>query len=171
MKVRVGDNAPGFSMDSVNKGHIELSRYSGANLVLVFGRYFGCPVCQDDFDALIELSGKTDVPIIYFTQSLEGSARKYLEGYDVDFPVIPVPKAGGYKIYKDYGVGMMGFNTMLGILRRAGEVKKKGKIHGEYQGRETQSPADFVINGDGMIIRETRGLLDTDSLLEFLRTL
>ena len=105
MKVDVGDKAPSFSMNSVNKGLIELSRYSGASLVLVFGRYFGCPVCQDDFDELIVLSGKTDVPIVYFTQSLEGSTGKYLENYDVDFPVIPVPKVDGYRVYKDYGVG------------------------------------------------------------------
>ena len=168
MKVGVGDSAPGFSMDSVNKGRIELSSFSGASLVLVFGRYFGCPVCQDDFDALIELSGKTDVPIIYFTQSLEGSARKYLEGHEVDFSVIPVPKSGGYKIYKDYGVGMMGIGTMLGILKRAGEAKKKGKVHGDYEGRETQSPADFVLDGDGKITRANRGLFDADALLEFL---
>lgn len=168
MKVGVGDSAPGFSMDSVNKGKIELSSYSGASLVLVFGRYFGCPVCQDDFDALMELSGKTDAPIIYFTQSLEGSARKYLEGYEVDFPVIPVPKSGGYKVYKDYGVGMMGIGTMLGILKRAGEAKKKGKVHGDYEGRETQSPADFVLDGDGKITRVNRGLFDADALLEFL---
>ena len=171
MKVGVGDNAPSFSMNSVNKGLIELSRYSGASLVLVFGRYFGCPVCQDDFDELIVLSGKTDVPIVYFTQSLEGSTRKYLDDYDVDFPVIPVPKVDGYRIYKDYSVGMMDFNTMLGILRRAGEVKNKGKVHGDYEGRETQSPADFVIDGDGKIIHVNRGLFDTDALHEFLRSL
>ena len=168
MKVGVGDSAPSFSMDSVNKSKIELSSYSGASLVLVFGRYFGCPVCQDDFDALVELSGKTDVPIIYFTQSLEGSARKFIEGYEVDFPVIPVPKSGGYKVYKDYGVGMMGIGTMLGILKRAGEAKKKGKVHGDYEGRETQSPADFVLDGDGKITRANRGLFDADALLEFL---
>jgi len=168
MKVGLGDNAPGFSINSVNKGHIELSDYSGTNLVLVFGRYFGCPVCQDDFDQLIELSGKTDVPIVYFTQSLEGSARKYLEGYTVDFPVIPVPNKNGYQIYKDYGVGMMGFNTMLGILRRAGEVKAKGKVHGDYEGRETQSPADFVIDGDGKITHVNRGLFNAEAILEFL---
>jgi len=170
MKIVVGDRAPSFSMDSVNKGHIELSRYSGSNLVLVFGRYFGCPVCQDDFDELIELSQKTEVPIIYFTQSLEGSAKKYLANYNVDFPVIPVPNENGYKIYKKYAVGMMGFNTMLGILRRAGEVKKKGKVHGDYEGREIQSPADFVLDGDGKIIHVNNGLFNADTLLEFLRS-
>ena len=119
-------------------------------------------------DQLIDMSGKTDVPIIYFTQSLEGSARKYLENYNVDFPVIPVPNKNGYQIYKDYNVGMMGFNTMLGILRRAGEVKNKGKVHGDYEGRETQSPADFVVDGDGKIIHLNRGLFDAEALLGFL---
>ena len=82
-----------------------------------------------------------------------------------------MPKVDGYRIYKDYSVGMMGFNTMLGILRRAGEVKNKGKIHGDYEGRETQSPADFVIDGDGKIIHVNRGLFDADALLKFLRSL
>jgi len=171
MKVGEGDEAPGFSLNSVNVGHIDLDRYAGRVLVLVFGRYFGCPVCQDDFDELRRFSTKTDVPIVYFTQSPEGSARKYLEDYDVDFPVIPVPKVDGYKVYEDYSVGMMGFNTLLGILRRAGEAKKKGKAHGDYEGRETQSPADFVIDGEGKIIRENRDLFDADALLEFLRSL
>jgi peroxiredoxin len=168
MKVDVGDRAPGFSLDSVNKGKVSLEDYSGGKVVLVFGRYFGCPVCQDDFDELVALSGKTDLPIIYFTQSLDGSARKYLEDYDIGFPVVPVPKTDGYKVYKDYSVGMMGFNTMLGILRRAGEARKKGKVHGDYEGRETQSPADFVVNEEGNIIWANRGLFDAKALMGFL---
>ena len=164
----MGDQAPVFSLESVNMGNVSLDRYRGTKVVLVFGRYFGCPVCQDDFDALIEMSLRTDVPIVYFTQSLDGSARKYLEDYDVNFPVVPVPKTDGYKVYKDYSVGMMGFNTMLGILRKAGEVKKKGKVHGEYEGKESQSPADFVLDENGEILWVNRGLFDGDKLLRFL---
>lgn len=167
MKVDVGDSAPGFSYESVNNGSVSLEDYRDTCVVLVFGRYFGCPVCQDDFDDLIEMSGKTETPIIYFTQSLEGSARKYLEDYPVSFPVVPVPKVGGYQVYKDYSVGMMGFNTMLGILRRAGEARSKGKVHGAYEGRETQSPADFVVD-KGKIIWANRGLFDSERLLRFL---
>ncbi len=167
MKVDVGDNAPDFTLESVNKGEVSLGNYE--KVILVFGRYFGCPVCQDDFDALIDLSEKTENPIVYFTQSLPGSARKYLESCPVTFPVVPVPKEGGYPLYKDYSVGMMGFNTMLGILRRAGEARKKGKVHGEYEGRETQSPADFVVE-DGKILWANRGLFDGDKLLSFLNS-
>lgn len=168
MKVDVGDKAPDFKLESVNQGSVSLQDYRGRRVVLVFGRYFGCPVCQDDFDALLEMSKKTDEAIVYFTQSLEGSARKYMDGYEVTFPVVPVPKADGFKVYKDYGVGMMGFNTMLGILRRAGEARKKGKEHGDYEGRETQSPADFVVDENGTIVWVNRGLLDAEKLMGFL---
>lgn len=168
MKVDVGSIAPGFSLESVNMRKVSLDEYQG-RVVLVFGRYFGCPVCQDDFDALVEMSEKTDVPIVYFTQSLPGSARKYLENLEVSFPVVPVPKEGGYRLYKDYGVGMMGFNTMLGILRKAGEARKKGKVHGEYEGRETQSPADFVVE-KGKVVWANRGLFEAERLLGFLES-
>lgn len=168
MKVEVGDRAPEFSLKSVNSGQVSLEDFNGRKVVLVFGRYFGCPVCQDDFDALIETSKKTEVPIVYFTQSLEGSARKYIENYDVAFPVVSVPKIDGFKVYKDYNVGMMDFNTMLGILRRAGEVKKKGKVHGDYEGRESQSPADFVVDEEGKIVWVNRSLFEAKKLLSFL---
>jgi peroxiredoxin Q/BCP len=168
MKIDVGDNAPDFSMESVNSGTVSLADYRGRKVVLVFGRYFGCPVCQDDFDALLEMSGKTDEAIVYFTQSLEGSARKYLEGYDVPFPVVSVPKTTGYQLYTDYNVGMMGFNTMLGILRRSGVAKKKGKVHGDHEGRETQSPADFVVDENGKIVWANLGLFDANSMMKFL---
>jgi peroxiredoxin Q/BCP len=168
MKINVGDNAPDFSMESVNSGTVSLADYRGRKVVLVFGRYFGCPVCQDDFDELLEMSGKTDEAIVYFTQSLEGSARKYLEGYDVPFPVVSVPKTTGYQLYTDYNVGMMGFNTMLGILRRSGVAKKKGKVHGDHEGRETQSPADFVVDENGKIVWANLGLFDADKLMSFL---
>ncbi len=170
MKIKVGDDAPDFNLESVNSGKVSLSDFRGRKVVLVFGRYFGCPVCQDDFDALLEMSGKTDEAIVYFTQSLEGSARKYLEAYDVTFPVVPVPKTSGYQLYKDYNVGMMGFNTMLGILRKAGEVKKKGKVHGDYEGRETQSPADFVVDENGKIVWANLGLFDAEKLMPFLES-
>ncbi len=168
MKVEGGDSAPDFSMKSVNFGNISLEDFNGRKVVLVFGRYFGCPVCQDDFDAIIDTSKKTEVPIVYFTQSLEGSAKKYIENYDVTFPVVSVPKIDGFKVYKDYSVGLMGFNTMLGILRRVGEAKKKGKVHGDYEGRESQSPADFVVDEEGKIVWVNRGLFEAEKLLSFL---
>lgn len=167
MSVKVGTQAPVFTLESVNMGRVRLADYEKRRVVLVFGRYFGCPVCQMDFDDLIELSKKTETPVIYFTQSLANSARKYLESYDVEFPVIPVPKKEGYRTYKEYGVGRLGITSMIGMLGRARESRKIGKVHGEYEGRETQSPADFVVD-KGKITWANRGLFDSEKLLDFL---
>ncbi len=168
MKLEVGDMAPDFRYESVNMGEISLTDYRGERLLLVFGRYFGCPVCQLDFEELLEVSRGRELSIVYFTQSLEGSSRKYIESRDVGFPVVPVPKENGYQVYKDYGVGMMGFNTTLGVLRRAFEARKKGITHGDYEGRESQSPGDFVVDEEGRVIWVNRGLFESHKLQEFL---
>lgn len=55
VRIQIGEEAPDFSVDSVNLGKITLKEYRGRNLLLIFSRYFGCPVCQLEFDELTEL--------------------------------------------------------------------------------------------------------------------
>lgn len=171
--VSVGDVAPGFDLESVNMGRVSLKDYSGRRVVLIFSRYFGCPVCQLDFDEILKHSDeiKEYAELIYFNQSSPESARDYLKDHDVDFPVIPVPSGNGYKVYSDYGVGNMSIGTAVAVLRRAGAARKAGKVHGVYEGRETQSPADFVVDESGTIIWAHRGVLKIDALLGFLESL
>jgi peroxiredoxin len=170
-KIGVGDTAPVFSLESVNRGTVSLSDYRNGKLVIIFGRYFGCPVCQYDFDELMAKVNlvREKAEFIFFTQSSSESARKYLRDYEGDFPVVSVPKEDGrYKVYDDYSVGNMGIGITIEILRRASVAKKAGKIHGDYEGRETQCPADFVVDEVGKIIWAHRGVLDLEKLLDFL---
>ena len=91
--------------------------------------------------------------------------------HELELPVIPVPKEDGhYKVYDDYSVGNMGIGTTIEILRRAGIAKKAGKTHGEYEGREIQSPAGFVVDEAGKIVWAHRGVLDLEKLLGFLNS-
>ena len=170
-KLSVGDQAPGFELESIDGERVSLNGFRGRVLVIIFGRYFGCPVCQLDFDDLCTNIYKIreKAELIYFTQSSLDSASDYCSSSKPGFPVIPVPKTGGrYKVYDDYGVGNMGLGTTVGILKRVGEAKKAGKVHGAYEGRETQSPAYFIVDETGKIIWAHRGLFDVDKLLVFL---
>ena len=172
MKLKVGNDAPLFTAESVNKGAVSLEDYRDRRVLLVFGRYFGCPVCKLDFDGLLEMTGDEalDFEVIYVTQSSPESAREYIEELDVDFPVIPAERINGrYPLYDDYGVGRIGLTSMPGLLRRAGEARKAGKVHGPYEGIETQSPADFVIDEGGRIVWAHMGFLEPDRVLLFLR--
>jgi peroxiredoxin len=167
--IRVGDNAPNFTLESVNLGIISLRDNKGKLVLIIFGRYFGCPACQLDFDKLLEYKDQIIkyANIIYFTQSSPKSAKNYIKGYEVDFPVVPVSKSDEYGIYRDYGVGRFGLGTTIEILRRANEARKVGKVHGPYEGRETQSPADFIVDEKGKIIWAHKGVLDVERILSF----
>jgi len=172
VKLKPGDTAPEFSLDSVNRGRVTLGEYKGRRVLLVFGRYFGCPVCQYDFDQLIRFRRETGIDVIYMVQSRPESAAEYISGLGVDFPVVAVPmEDGGYRVYDAYGVGALGPVSIIQIFRRARDARKAGKVHGPYEGRETQSPADFVVDGDGVILRAHVGLFDPGELAAFLRGL
>jgi len=173
-KLRPGDPAPDFTLESVNMGRVSLKDFRGSVVLLVFGRYFGCPVCQHDFDQLLKLRKDSgpELKIIYLTQSSTVSTEDYIKGMDVGFPVVPVPKEdGAYRVYDLYGVGSMGPVTLAKILGRAREARKAGKVHGAYEGRETQSPADFIIGEDGAIIRAHLGLFEAEEAAGVLRGL
>jgi peroxiredoxin len=172
MKVRVGDEAPLFTEESVNMGKVSLEDLRGSRVLLVFGRYFGCPVCMLDFDELLSMfeDGLPDIKVVYLTQSSPESARRYIEGLDVGFPVIPaVEKDGEYPVYSDYGVGRIAISQLPGLLKRSREARKAGKAHGPHEGRETQSPADFVIDEEGKVVRAHIGFLEPEKILTFLR--
>ena len=170
-RIKIDDSAPDFTFNSINMGEISLSDYSGKPLVLIFGRYFGCPVCQLDFDEILEYSPKMmeKAGLVYFTQSNIESAKSYLDKYPASFPVIVVSEENGrYPIYDDYGVGNMSLGTLAKVLIRARLARNKGKSHGEYEGRETQIPGDFIIDGNGKILWTNRGILELDKLQQLL---
>jgi len=171
-KLRPGDAAPEFTLDSVNAGRVSLKDYRGSWVLLVFGRYLGCPVCQLDFDELLRLRGSIgpDVKVVYLVQSSPESTGAYIEGLGVDFPVVPVPlEDDRYKVYDLYGVGSMGPGTLARVVVRAREARRAGKVHGAYEGRETQSPGDFVIDPEGRIVRAHVGLFEADEVAGLLR--
>jgi peroxiredoxin len=172
MKVRVGDEAPLFTAESVNMGKVSLEGLRGSRVLLVFGRYFGCPVCMLDFDELLSMfeDGLPDIKVVYLTQSSPESARRYIEGLDVGFPVVPVAeKDREYPIYLDYGVGRIAISQLPGLLKRSRKARRAGKAHGPHEGRETQSPADFVIDEGGRVVRAHIGFLEPEKILALLR--
>ena len=164
-----GDEAPLFKLDSYNAGSINLASLIGdQKLVLIFSRYFGCPICQVDFKELMTRRSeieKKGAKIIYITQSSEEKAKEYIEKENITFPVIPSSKD---KLYADYGLGLMTPDTVKQIPLKLKDVRKYGFEHGEYEGWEKQGPGQFIINEQGKIIHALKGWLDIDKLLSVL---
>ncbi len=165
-RIKPGDKAPDFAAESINKGILNLNEFKGNKTLLNFSRYFGCPVCQLEFDELREFMKKhSDLKVIYVNQSFPESAKKFIEGKNVDFPIITSQKTNGkYELYDLYGVGNLGVNSFIGIFQKAKRARSLGKEHGLYEGKETQSPAQFLIDEEGRVFYANYGLFNLVSL-------
>jgi peroxiredoxin Q/BCP len=159
-KIKVGDKAPLFKIESYNAGMIDLSELIGEQkIVLIFSRYFGCPICQLDFNILLESVPEIKekgAKLLYITQSGEKVAQEFITKYNVDFPIIPSSKK---ELYAEYGLGLMNAGAAAKVRSKFKEATEKGFVHGEYEGWENQGPAQFVIGEDGNILHERKGWL------------
>jgi len=159
-KIKVGDRAPLFKLDSYNAGTIDLSELIGAQkIVVIFSRYFGCPICQLDFNILLEAVPEIKekgAKLLYVTQSGEKVAKEFIEKYKVDFPIIASSKD---ELYAEYGLGLMTAGAVTKVRGKLKEAFKLGIGHGDYEGWEKQGPGQFVIDEQGNIIHERKGWL------------
>ena len=164
-----GNEAPLFKLDSYNAGTIDLVNIIGdQKIVLIFSRYFGCPICLSDLKELMTRKAEIEakgVKILYITQSGEKIAKEYIEKEKIEFPVIPSSKD---ELYAEYGLGLMTPESVKQIPLKLKDVRKYGFEHGEYEGWEKQGPGQFVIDEEGKVIHAQKGWLDVDSLLVVL---
>ncbi|MHA1149908.1 MAG: peroxiredoxin-like family protein [Promethearchaeota archaeon] len=169
VRIKVGDNAPFFKLESYNSGMIDLADLIGKQkIVLIFSRYFGCPICQLDYNKLKERFSEIEekgAKVLYVTQSGEKIVKTYCEEHNVKFPIIPSTRD---ELYAKYGLGMMSMSAVTKIPSKLKAAKKAGIEHGEYEGWEKQSPGQFVIDENGKIIHATKGWLNIDKILEVL---
>ncbi|MBN1800834.1 MAG: AhpC/TSA family protein [Candidatus Lokiarchaeota archaeon] len=168
-EIKAGDIAPGFKLKSYNAGIIDLHELlKNQKVILIFSRYFGCPLCQLDLKTLLNRSEeleKKGARIIYITQSGEKIAKDYIAQKGIKFPVIPSSKD---ELYKSYGLGLITLEAMKQVGSKLKEANEAGFVHGEYEGWEKQGPGQFVIDNDGTIIHAKKGWLDVDAILEIL---
>ena len=125
--LKIGDKAIIFKVESYNAGIIDLAKLIGdQKIVLIFSRYFGCPICQLDLKTLLESKHRIEekgAKILYITQSGEKIAKEYIEKENIDFPVIPREKQGpGQFVVEEQGKiihaskGWLNIDSLLKVL-------------------------------------------------------
>ena len=152
-QLKAGDTAPDFSAEDVRGETFQLSSFKGEKqVVLVFLRYAGCPLCQL---AMAELKNRytefTDrgAEVAVFVQS--PSATLFEQGAaDFPFHVIPDP---GEKYYKLYGVGSGNIFDIVhpDVIRKGLKATVKGHMQGKMEGNTWQLPGDFIVDTEGVL--------------------
>jgi peroxiredoxin len=168
-ELKMGNKAPLFKLKSFNEGIVDLKEYyKKQNVILIFSRYFGCPICQLDLNNLLKRQSeieKKGVKILYITQSGDKVANEFVKQKNISFPVISSNKD---ELYKEYGLGMMTADAAKEVKAKFKEAIKAGIQHGEYEGWEQQGPGQFVIDTSGNLIHAKKGWLEVDKILEVL---
>ncbi len=156
-KLNVGDKIPDFkfvtAFSNERKWHAELALNKGKT-ALIFLRYYGCTLCQLDirtftkkYHEITDNGGKFYIVL----QSEPSTIAKDIDESTIPFEIICDSKMSLYDEFEipcaESMKSMADAKTMLKI----GEATVAGLKHGEYEGRELQLPATFVMDSDGIL--------------------
>jgi peroxiredoxin len=152
-KINIGDHFPDFSFSTPFRSNVWLSEAAAGNkIILVFLRYYGCPLCQYDMvqyaehnDRIVQAGGRLFVVL----QSDPEQLRQEL-GSESAFPfeIVCDPSGALYRQFEilpaDGKLKLLGPKTLGKIAR----VQAAGYKHGRSEGEELQLPAAFVLDKD-----------------------
>jgi peroxiredoxin len=151
MELCVGDRAPTVVMEALDGTRLDCSR-PGGPVVVSFTRYAGCPVCQLHVGrvaaAMPEFRARSCGVWMVF-QSTPERLQEAMALWQPGFAAVADPAA---RWYDAFGVApsLAGYVHPRSLLALA-RATLAGKRHGQFEGRETQMPADFVLDRAGRI--------------------
>ncbi len=153
-KLNIGDKAPDFRFRAPWDGETNFYDAVGNNpAVLIFLRYYGCPVCQMEMAKIkqeIDLVRKKGCRVFVALQSAPETLTSLTKREDWPFTIICDPKG---EIFQLYGVEAGGFIRYLHPTGFFAAIKAvlQGFQHGKFEGKETQLPAAFSMTADKML--------------------
>lgn len=155
-RLQVGQQAPDFTVETLDGQTITLSELRGKPVWLAFFRYAACPLCNLRIHQLTSVWGRLFAPRDFVMLAVFQSPARKLEGllerYSPPFKVICDPEL---ELYASYKLDRSLKGALSGEVRRALiEASKAGiPIVRPWDGPADRVPADFLIDRDGMIRR------------------
>jgi peroxiredoxin len=154
-KLTPGDKAPDFRFDSPWKGdQVFYQTLADKPAVVVFLRYFGCPICRMEMAGLkkkIELFHQKGAGVFVVLQSSPATMASLSKQEDWPFTIICDPDARIFRLYHVEPGGLLKYLHPAGLIA-AIKATFQGFMHGKFEGRETQLPAAFTIAADKTIL-------------------
>lgn len=157
--LKAGESAPEFNCMDDHRRSIRLEDFKGKPLVIEFSRYVGCPVCSLRLQELGRLAPELDkrgAALVVFLQSSRTKIQEHTREQPLPYSIIPDPDRAYYRLY---GVEAGGWGAVLNAATITQGIRawRAGHKHGAFEGKETQTPADFLVGGDGKILHAHYG--------------
>jgi len=121
--------------------------------VLIFLRYYGCPVCQMEMAKIkkgIDLVSKKGGRVFVVLQSAPETLASLIKKNDFPFTIICDPQGRIFQLYGAEAGGIIKYLHPAGLIA-AIKATFRGFLHGKFEGKETQLPAAFAMTADKII--------------------
>ena len=161
MRLKPGDHAIPFSVETIDGNTVSLEQFAGRPLLLMFFRYASCPMCNlrlRDFAQHYSGLHERGLEVVAFFHS---SARNILGNVGrqhYPFHLIPDPR---FLVYRSYGIETSWLRFFLSMLLPSFYVDWiRSMRYGFWGGVDWQMgkmPADFLISPDGIILKAHYG--------------
>lgn len=141
-ELKIGDNAPSFSLLDDSGSKVSLSALKGKKLVLYFypkDDTSGCTKEACSFRDSIKVFEKKNTVVIGVSKDSVASHQKFKNKYDLPFPLLSdestemLSKYGVWKEKSMYGKKYMGIERTTFVIDESGKIKaifKKVKVDG-----------------------------------------
>jgi len=153
-KLMIAKKAPDFQFKTPWDDEANFYKAVGNHpAVLIFLRYYGCPVCQMEMIKIkqqIDLVSKIGGRVFVVLQSTPETLASLTKKEDWPFTIISDPQG---KVFQLYGVDAGGIIKYLHPAGLIAAIKaiSRGFRHGKFEGKETQLPAAFAMTADKLI--------------------
>lgn len=148
MSLAVGDKAPVFSGTDQDGNKISLKDFKGKKVILYFypkDDTSGCTAescnLRDNRSALM----KKNFQIIGVSADDEKSHKKFIEKFDLNFPLIADTNKKMIQDYRVWGEKMLYGRKYMGIIRKTFVIDEKGKIEKIFDKVDTKNHSEQIL--------------------------
>jgi peroxiredoxin len=153
-KLTIAKKAPDFRFKTPWDDEVKFYDAVGNNpAVLIFLRYYGCPVCQMEMAKIkqeSELVSKKGGRVFVVLQSAPETLASLTNKEDWPFTIISDPQGKVFQLYDVEAGGIIKYLHPAGLIA-AIKATFRGFLHGKFEGKETQLPAAFAMKADKII--------------------
>lgn len=143
-----GDKAPYFQGQDQNGNTLKLTDFAGRKLVLYFYPKDSTPGCtaeacdlRDNYERFLA----NGYAVIGVSKDSQKSHQKFIEKYNLPFPLISDPETVIIKAYDSWGLKKFMGREFMGTLRKTFVIDEEGVIENIIDKVETKSHSRQII--------------------------
>ncbi len=149
--LKIGDEAPAFTAIDQDGNPISLNEFRGKKLILYFYPKDDTPGCtaeacnlRDNYNLLL----KKGYMIIGVSADDDRSHKKFIEKYELPFPLIPDKEKKILKAYGAWGKKKLYGREYDGILRTTYVISEKGVIEKIFTRVDTKNHTEQILENE-----------------------